>query len=546
MTPYCRRSCANGAVERSFVASDSADTLLFNGFRLDQRGGILYRSREGTAEVPVAIGGRALRLLNLFVERPGQVISKEAILAAVWPGRVVEEANLNVQVSKLRRILDQGKKDSSCIQNFSGRGYCFVAPVSRIDVEASTAPYTVSVERAQPRPRLSIVVLPFQNFSRDGRDQYLADGITEDLTTNLSRIGDTFVISRGTALAYRRRPVDTKQIGQELGVRYVVDGSVRRSGRRVRVTAQLSDAETDQCVWAERFDRRVSDFFDLQTEIATAIAGSIEPELLRSERCRVASLRPKLDGTYELYQLGLWHLYRYNRDSVVEAEALFRRALSADPQFFQAAALLAITLCNAAYLGWAGDAEANYAEAYELARRAVDLDPRYPAAQFALGLVCLWTQRPDRALSAFRDAIALNPSYAAAHVLLGQMHLYRGDVSEAIKMAERGIRLGPRDPRLFIWLPALSGAYYQLGRYVQAIEPGLRSWDLNRNWPAGLRYATAALAQLDRIAEAESAVRELKLLGQSVDFIEANLRRLYVDGAAVDHVIEGLRKAGLD
>jgi adenylate cyclase len=388
-------------------------------------------------------------------------------------------------------------------------------------------------------------VLPFRDLSRDGRDQYLGDGLTDDLTTSLSRLGDMFVISCGTALTYRDRPADAKRIGHELGVRYVVEGSVRRWGRRLRANAQLIDAEADQCLWAEWFEARVSDLFELQSEIATSIAGAIEPELLRSERSRVASRSKQIEGTYELYQMGLWHLYRYNRVSVGEAEALFRRALGKDPQSPQATALLAITLCNAAYLGWTGRAETNYLEAYELARRAVELDPRYPPAHFALGLVCMWTYRLDRAVSAFRHAIDLNPSYAAAYVLLGQMHLYRGDAQEALRLAGKGIRLSPRDPRLFIWLPALSGAHYQLREYAQAIEPGLRSWNLNRNWPAGLRYAAAALGQLGRSAEAETATLELESLNQTLEFVESNLRRLYADQSAVQHVIDGLRKAGL-
>jgi adenylate cyclase len=267
--------------------------------------------------------------------------------------------------------------------------------------------------------------------------------------------------------------------------------------------------------------------------------------LLRSERMRFAGGLQQIGGVYALYQTGLWHFYRYNRQSFVEAEALFRRTLSEDPEYPQATAMLAITLCNAAYLGWASEAEANYAEAYELAQRAVDLDPRSSTAHFALGLVCMWTRQAERALAALHNAIELNPSYAAGHVVLGQLHLYRGDARQAIMLAERGIGLSPRDPRLFIWLPALSGAYYHLRQYDKAIKPGLRSWTLNRNWPAGLRYATAAQGQLGRAAEAEMAVRDLESLNQTLELIASNLHRLYLDPAAVDHVIDGLRKAGL-
>jgi adenylate cyclase len=399
---------------------------------------------------------------------------------------------------------------------------------------------------AHPRQRLAIVVLPFDNLSRDPGQQYLADGITEDLTANLSRFTDMLVISRNTAFTYRNKPRDTKQIGRELGVRYVLEGSVRRWAKRVRVSAQLIDAEADAHLWAERFDRDLSDLFEWQDEVATAIAGAIEPELLKSERNRVARRPLQTEDAYEFYQRGLWHFYRYTKEDSIEAQSFFRRALAIDPQYPQPLAQLAITLCNDAYLGWVDEVSRNYFEAYELAQRAVRLDARYPSAHFALGLVCMWMHRSDLAMSSFQEAINLNPSYAAAHVLLGQMHLYRGHPEKAIALAEKGIRLSPKDPRLFIWLPALSGAYYQRGDYAQSVEAGRRSWMLNRNWPAGLRYVVAGLAKLGRIEEARVALQELKLLNPNLAFVESNLRRLFDDEASVEHILDGLRTAGLD
>jgi TolB-like protein/Flp pilus assembly protein TadD len=523
-----------------------ADTLLFEGFRLDLRGGVLYRLGQKESGAPVGLGPRTIRLLGLLAIRQGEVVSKDAIIKAVWPGRVVEEANLNVQVSKLRQILDKDRTQGSCIQTIPGRGYCFVAPVIRLGADAQLAPSTIAELGAHPQQRLSIVVLPFDNLGPDSGQQYLADGITEDLTTNLSRFPDMLVISRNTAFTYRDKPLDTRQIGRELGVRYVLRGSVRRSAKWVRVNAQLIDAEADGHLWAERFDRNLSNLFELQDEVAAAIAGAIEPELLKSERNRIARRPLQTEDAYEFYQRGLWHFYRYTKEDSAEAQALFRRALAMDAQYPHPTAQLAITLCNAAYLGWVDHVALNYAEAYELSQRAVSLDARYPAAHFALGLVCMWTHRSDPAISSFQEAINLNPSYAAAHVLLGQMHLYRGHPEQAIALAEKGIRLSPKDPRLFIWLPALAGAHYQLGQYAQAVEAGRRSWMLNRNWPAGLRYAVAGLAQLGRIEEAKAALEELRLINPNLAFVEGNLSRLYNDAASIGHVLDGLRAAGLD
>ncbi len=526
------------------MAPISGDALVFDGFRLDRRGGILYRLRkEGDAE-PVRLGSRAVMLLGLLAARQGEVVLKEEIIEALWADRIVEEANLNVQVSKLRRIIDDRGAKTSRIQTFPGRGYSFVPAVIRLPADAQTQTTTRSPPGTPQGRDLSIVVLPFGNLSSDPGQQYLADLITEDLTTSLSRLPSISVISRNTAFTYRARPRDTRQIGRELGVRYVLEGSVRRAGRRVRISAQLIDAEADIHLWAERYDRRISELLALQDDIAAAIAGAIEPQLLKSERERVARREPHNEGAYESYQRGLWYLYRYTKNDNIEAQKFFGRALAADPEYPQATAHLAISVCNSAYLGWASDPDSSYSEAHELAERAVSLDPRCPGAHFSLGLVCMWTSKPDQAFASFEEAIALNPSYAAAHVLLGQMHLYDGDPEKAIVLAERGIRLSPRDPRLFMWLPAVSGGHYQFKQYARAVETGQRSWRLNRHWPAGLRYAVAAMGQLGRLDHAEEAVAHLKLLNPDLAFVEGNLRRLYRDRAAVSHILDGLRKAG--
>jgi len=242
----------------------------------------------------------------------------------------------------------------------------------------------------------------------------------------------------------------------------------------------------------------------------------------------------------------MWHHYRHSKADNAEAQAQFRRALSLDAQYPQATAALAIAVCNAAYLRWMEDAEAGYAEAYELAQRGVALDPRYPTAHFALGLVCMWTSRADRGMAAFQEAINLNPSHAAAHVLLGQMYLYRDGHEEALALAEKGIRLSPSDVRLFIWLPALAGAHYQLRHYEEAVEIGRRAWALNRNWPAGLRYVVAGLGQLGRIEEARAPLAELKKLDADLAFVEGILSRLYLARPGIDHFLDGLKQAGFD
>ena len=394
--------------------------------------------------------------------------------------------------------------------------------------------------------RRAMAVLPFANFSGDPEQEFFADGITEDIISMLAGWRAFPVIARSSTFTYKGKTVDIKKVGEELGVRYVLEGSVRKSGRRVRVTAQLIEVDTSHHIMAERYDRDLTDLFELQDEITHAIAGAIEPEFLKFERDRIAERPPRSEDAHELYQRGMWHHYRNTRADNIEAQSYFRRALAIDAQYPQAAAALTIAVLNAGFLGWAESAEANFAEAYELGQCAIRLDPRYPNAHFAFGLACMWTRRSERGIAAFEEAIKLNPSFAAAHVMLGQMYVYAGRREKAVELAETGIRLSPTDPRLDRWLPALAGAHYQMRHYAAAIEAGRRSWSLNRNWPHGLRYVVAGLAQLGRIQEARAALAELKQMDANLEYSASVFRRNWPDPADVDHLLDGLRKAGFE
>jgi adenylate cyclase len=412
--------------------------------------------------------------------------------------------------------------------------------------EELVAAATLSASAPDFDDRRAIAVLPFANFSGDPEQEFFADGITEDIISMLAGWRAFPVIARNSTFTYKGKDVDIKKVGEELGVHYVLEGSVRKSGRRVRVTIQLIRADTNHHIMAERYDRDLTDLFELQNEIAHTIAGAIEPEILKFERERIAERPPQNEDAYELYQRGVWHHYRQNKADNIEAQGYFRRALAIDAQYPQATAGLSIALSAAASLGWADNVDALFEEAYDLAQKAVTLDPRYPNAHFALGLVCMWTRRSERAIAAFEEAIKFNPSFAAAHVLLGQMYLYAGRREETIEQAEKGIHLSPSDPRLFIWLPALAGAHYQMRHYEEAVEAGRRSWSLNRNWPHGLRYVVAGLAQLNRVKEAQAALAELKRMDANLEFSASVFRRNWPDPADVDHLLDGLRKAGFE
>jgi adenylate cyclase len=387
--------------------------------------------------------------------------------------------------------------------------------------------------------RRAIAVLPFANFSGDPEQEYFADGITEDIITMLAGWRAFPVIARNSTFNYKGKTVDIRRVGEDLGVRYVLEGSVRKLGHRVRVTAQLIRADTNHHIMAERYDCDLTDLFELQDEIVTTIAGAIEPELLKFERERIIERAEHNHDAYALYQRGMFHHYRQNKQDNSEAQAYFRRALAIDVQYPQAMAALSIALCAAAYLSWTDNAERNYEESLEFARRAVALDPRYPNGHFAFALISMWLGWNDRAAAEFKEAIKLNPSYAA----LGAVLNFQGQSEEGVASVEKGIRLSPSDPRLFIWLSGLAAAHYQLQHYSQAVEIGRRSWALNRSYITGLTYVVAGLAQLGRIEDARTTLAVLRELDPKLTALRTTVQ-LYQNRAGIDHLLDGLGKAG--
>ena len=351
--------------------------------------------------------------------------------------------------------------------------------------------------------RRAIAVLPFENFSSDPEQEFFADGITEDIITMLAGWRAFPVIARASTFTYKGKTVDVKKVGEELGVRYIVEGSVRKSGRRVRATAQLIQADTGHHLTAEKYDRDFTDLFELQDEIVTVIAGAIEPELLKFERERIAERPPRSENAYELYQRGLFHHYGQNKADNIEAQAYFRRALAIDAQYPQATAALSIALSASAQTGWADDANACFEDAYDLAQQAITLDPRYPNAA-----LCSWSgvhvdgpfRARDRGVprgDQGQPELCRRPRPAGTDVPLRRF-AGRGD-----RAGGKGHPPQPQRSAPFHLASRAAGAHYQMRHYEQAIEIVRRSWTLNRNWPAGLRYVVAGLAELGRIGEAQ-------------------------------------------
>jgi len=316
------------------------------------------------------------------------------------------------------------------------------------DLAATSLPSAVSISEPWVAPRLSIVVLPFANLSDDREQQYFADGITEDVTTDLSRIGGSFVISRNTAFTYRNKPVDTKQIGRELGVRYVLEGSVRRWGNQIRVTAQLVDAETDAHLWSERFDHDIGDLLALQNEITSRIAIALGSKLAIAEAARPADHNDALDcilrGRAALSKPA-------TRDNYAEAISLFEQALALDPRSVDAQSWLATALVGRVLDQMTGSAAADLARAEELIEQVLMASPSSQLAHFAKGELLQARGRHEEAIPEYETVVALNCNWVAAIFGLGQCKHLTGSIEEAIPLVEQAIRLSPRDPSIALW-----------------------------------------------------------------------------------------------
>jgi TolB-like protein/DNA-binding winged helix-turn-helix (wHTH) protein/Tfp pilus assembly protein PilF len=588
---------------------------LFEDFRLDRRSGLFRRDNNGTVS-PVPIGSRALDILRVLIERAGEVVSKDEIVAAVWPGIVVEDSNLPVQISALRWALDRGRSQGSLIQTVSGRGYRFVAAVTRPAAETSSVASSISGDAqdkvdgapvlstskmarmvlhrrrttivrlaaataavsvlvlgvwwlwpvtkhsptselltatsiAQPlvAPRMSIVVLPFINLSNDPEQQYFADGITDNLTTDLSRLAFMFVISRNSAFTYRNKLVDTKQIGRELGVRYVLEGSVQRSGTQVRVNAQLIDAETGGHLRVQQFDRGADDLFALQDEITRRIALALNLELIDTEAARPMQNPDALD--YLLRGLAAQNKPP-SRENYAEAMSAFERALALDPSSVDAQSRLAILLADRILDFGADSADDDIQRADMLANQALTAAPRRPLTHYSKAEVLRAQRRCREAVPEYETVVALDRNAASALAHIGRCKIYIGPIEEAIPILEEAIRLNPRDPYI-------GNQYYRIGEahlLQSQIDEAIGWLERGRNAAPELSHIHAYLSSAYALeGETQRAAAELaearRLAGEGYWRSMAQLRAgTRYEAPAIQALAEatyyaGLRKAGV-
>ena len=412
------------------------------------------------------------------------------------------------------------------------------------------APEPIPPEPKPPEPlrlpdKPSIAVLAFDNLSGDPEQEYFADGIAEDIITVLSKFRWFFVISRNSSFTYKGKSVSVQQVAQELGVRYVLEGSVRKAGSRVRISAQLINALTGNHVWAERYDRRLADIFDLQDEMTQMIVGAIEPELGDAERARAKRKPPDSLYAWDQYQRGLWHYWQLTGDDAEEAERLLHAAISLDPGFSPAHAFLALVHLVYVLYGWTDAPEIAVDRALRSAQQAVLLDDKDPLAHYALGRVHTFQGDFERAIAELEKSLDLNPNHGRAHFGLGLALYWCGRAAESLPYFQRAIRLSPHDPLLWAFENMVGTTYFHRREYDKVVEWSRKAsrHPSSSFWPHA--NLARALVGLDRLDEARAAIDDAlrKQPDLTVTTVAAMLRGLHPDYK--EPALDGLRKAGL-
>jgi TolB-like protein/Flp pilus assembly protein TadD len=415
---------------------------------------------------------------------------------------------------------------------------------AQIESEAAADPNPVAEALTLP-DKPSIAVLPFENMSGDPEQEFFADGMAEDIITGLSRYRSLFVIARNSTFAYKGQSPDLRDVSRDLGVKYVLEGSIRKAGSRIRVTAQLIDGTTGSHIWAERYDRELNDIFALQDEITETIVAAIGPEIDQVERERAQRLAPDSLDAWESYQRGLWHLYRFNQEDNAESQRLFRLANAHSPIFSPAQSGLTHALYFSFMHGYAEDRSAALAEAFESGRKAVASDERDADAHFALGRILYLKRELDASMAELQVAVAYNPNFAHAHLGLGTALMYAGEWDRAIESFDRATRLSPHDPLLWIFATARAIALFAARRLDQAEETARQSVRQPTATVTAYFILAATLGQLGKDDEARKVMADVLRMKPdiSAEYIAQILP--FRNSADVEYVIEGLHKAGM-
>jgi adenylate cyclase len=494
------------------MRSEGAGAYIFDRFVLHlDRGALLEDGAERT------LRPKSFALLRHLVENPGRLIGRDEIMQAVWPGVFVSDDSIAQCIGDIRRAL--GDDAQRLLRTLPRRGYLFAAQVaSGTERPASGAPTEVrevpqagaSLPILPDKP--SIAVLPFQNMSGDPAQEYFVDGMVEEIITALSRIRWLFVIARNSSFTYKGRAVDVKQVGRELGVRYVLEGSVRKAGGRVRITGQLIDAATGTHLWADRFDGLLEDVFELQDKVASNVAGVIEPALQAAE-IRRATARATNDLTaYDLYLRALAAFFPVTKQGVIEAQELLEQAIAIDRHYAPALSWAAHCHLRLVVEGWAEEPGASRRKARDLARQALQLaDHDSDILVNSAQVLARFGEDIGAMIGLVDRAVALNPSYARGWFVSGLLRVWAGQPDLGIEHVEASVRLSPRE-RVGSTVFVIGMAYFFKRQFDQAASKLLVSIQDHPGYPPPYRFLAACYAHMGRLDEARATVARLRTL----------------------------------
>ncbi len=506
--------------------------------------------RRGT--VAIAVEPQVFDLLVYLVENRERVVSKDDLIASVWGGRIVSDSTLTSRINAARRAVRDSGALQKLIRTIPRKGFRFVGSV-RTDANGAahaTDPTPDAIlepsRAALSLPdRPAIAVLPFTNMSGDPEQEYFSDGISEDIITALSKLRWVFVIARNSSFIYKGKAVHMKQIADELGVGYVVEGSVRKGGDRVRITVQLNDVATGSHIWAERYDRGLADVFAVQDEITEAIVAAIEPQLYAAESFRAQRKPPDSLDAWDLVMRALSHYWRVTRQDNLVAQALLEKAIAIDPNYGQALGVLATSHTFSAHMGWA-DMAASAPVAERSALAAILVDSEDPWAHHALGCAYLFTRRFDNSLAEFELALRLNPNFSMAQGYYGLALSYCGRWEEGVMAARRALRLSPRDPFSAVYCGIAAYAHF-IGRdYDEAMRLSRQAIRQRGDFVGAHRVLTAAAGMAGQSDVAKASLQELRRAQPNISLAWlANQMPIKLD-ADREHYLEGFRRAGLN
>ena len=533
----------------------------FSGHVLDVDLRELTRGGENIAVEP-----QVFDLLTYLVENRDRVVSKDDLIETIWNGRIVSESTLTSRINAVRTAVGDTGKNQAVIRTIPRKGFRFVGDVSdalasrnalsgalapqsavgslpQLEVSPSAVP-SEQTPAHPPLDRPAIAVLPFVNLSGESEQEYFSEGISEDIITALSKLRWFYVVARNSSFAYKGKAVHLKEIGEELGVDYVVEGSVRKDGDHVRITAQLVDVVTGSHLWAEHFDRDLKDVFAVQDEITQAVVAAIEPQLYAAESFRSERKTPDNMAAWDLVMRALGHYWRVTKQDNLVAQALLEKAIAVDPGYGQALSLLAACHTFSAHMGWQEMSEV-VPVAERAALAAIRADSEDAWAHYALASVYLFSRRYEDSIAEFELALRLNPNFSPARGLYGVALSYRGLWEAGDAAAREALRLSPRDPFAAVYCGVAAYCQYVGKNYDEAIRLCREALRERSDFVGAHRVLTASLGMSGEIEAARAARQALLRVqpGFSLAWLSSQMPfEREMDRA---HYLEGFRRAGL-